>query len=78
MSAFVIEKGAPGLTVSRDIDKLGYKSVETCELHFADFPVPAENRIGEEGQGFREVMSGTGSRTAKCGGSRPGYRARRL
>jgi len=58
MSAFVIEKGAPGLTVSRDIDKLGYKSVETCELHFADFPVPAENRIGDEGQGFREVMSG--------------------
>ena len=58
MSAFVIEKGAPGLTVSRDIDKLGYKSVETCELHFADFPVPAENLIGDEGQGFREVMTG--------------------
>jgi alkylation response protein AidB-like acyl-CoA dehydrogenase len=59
MSAFVIEKGAPGLTVSRDIDKLGYKSVETCELHFADFPVPAENLIGgAEGQGFRHVMTG--------------------
>ena len=41
MSAFVIEKGAPGLTVGRDIDKLGYKTVETTELHFDDFPVPA-------------------------------------
>jgi alkylation response protein AidB-like acyl-CoA dehydrogenase len=59
MSAFVIEKGAPGLNVSRDIDKLGYKSVETCELHFADFPVPAENLVGgAEGQGFKQVMTG--------------------
>ena len=59
MSAFVIEKGAPGLTVSRDIDKLGYKSVETCELHFQDFPVPVENLIGGvEGEGFKQVMTG--------------------
>ena len=59
MSAFVIEKGAPGMTVSRDIEKLGYKGVETCELHFADFPVPAENLIGGvEGQGFKQVMTG--------------------
>lgn len=59
MSAFVIEKGAPGLTVSRDIDKLGYKSVETCELHFQDFPVPFDNLIGGlEGQGFKHVMTG--------------------
>jgi alkylation response protein AidB-like acyl-CoA dehydrogenase len=59
MSAFMIEKGAPGLTVSRDIDKLGYKSVETCELHFDNFPVRAENLIGGvEGQGFKQVMTG--------------------
>src|SRR6266853_408547 len=59
ISAFVIEKGAPGLTVGRDIDKLGYKGVETCEIHFADFVVPAENLIGGvEGQGFRQVMTG--------------------
>jgi alkylation response protein AidB-like acyl-CoA dehydrogenase len=59
MSAFVIEKGEPGLTVSRDIDKLGYKSVETCELHFSDFPVPAGNLIGgPEGNGFKHVMTG--------------------
>ena len=59
MSAFVIEKGAPGLTVSRDIDKLGYKSVETCELNFQDFPTPAENLIGGvENEGFKQVMTG--------------------
>jgi alkylation response protein AidB-like acyl-CoA dehydrogenase len=59
MSAFIIEKGAPGLTVSRDIDKLGYKSVETCELLFDDFPVPAGNLIGgREGEGFKQVMAG--------------------
>jgi alkylation response protein AidB-like acyl-CoA dehydrogenase len=59
ISAFVVEKGAPGLTVGRDIDKMGYKTVETCELHFEDFPVPEDNLIGgEEGNGFKQVMTG--------------------
>ena len=59
MSAFVIEKGGPGLSVSRDIDKLGYKSVETCEMLFEDFKVPRANLIGGiEGHGFKQVMSG--------------------
>jgi alkylation response protein AidB-like acyl-CoA dehydrogenase len=59
MSAFVAEKGAPGLTVGRDIDKMGYKTVETCELHFERFPVPVDNLIGgSEGQGFKQVMTG--------------------
>jgi alkylation response protein AidB-like acyl-CoA dehydrogenase len=59
MSAFIIEKGAPGMNVGRDIEKLGYKGVETCELHFDEFPVPAENLIGGvEGHGFKQVMTG--------------------
>jgi alkylation response protein AidB-like acyl-CoA dehydrogenase len=59
MSAFIVEKGESGLTVGRDIDKLGYKSVETTELHFADVPVPAANLVGgEEGLGFKQVMTG--------------------
>jgi len=59
MSAFVVEKGAPGLTVGRDVDKLGYKTVETTELHFDNFPAPAENLIGgTEGVGFKHVMTG--------------------
>jgi len=59
MSAFIFEKGAPGMTVSRDIDKLGYKGVETCELHFDNFPIPVDNLVGGvEGEGFKQVMTG--------------------
>src|ERR1041384_5771908 len=48
-----------GVAVSRDIDKLGYKSLETCELLFEDFKVPVENLIGgREGEGFKHVMTG--------------------
>jgi alkylation response protein AidB-like acyl-CoA dehydrogenase len=59
MSAFLVEKSDAGPAVGRDIDKLGYKTVETCELHFRDVPVPAENLLGGvEGQGFKHVMAG--------------------
>jgi alkylation response protein AidB-like acyl-CoA dehydrogenase len=59
ISAFVAEKGQPGLTVGRDIPKLGYRGLETCEVHFDNFAVPAANLIGGvEGQGFSQVMTG--------------------
>ena len=59
MSAFIIEKGNPGFIVSRDIDKCGYKGVETCEFVFEDFAVPAANLIGgAEGLGFKHIMTG--------------------
>jgi alkylation response protein AidB-like acyl-CoA dehydrogenase len=59
MSAFVIEKGHPGFQVTRDIEKCGYKGVETCEFVFEDFPVPEANLIGGvEGQGFKHIMTG--------------------
>lgn len=58
ISMFVGEKGT-GLTVSRDIDKLGYKGIETCEVNLEDYQVPVANLIGgQEGQGFFHVMSG--------------------
>ena len=58
ISMFVGEKG-PGVTVGRDLEKLGYKGVETCEVNFEDYAVPAANLIGQqEGQGFSQVMSG--------------------
>ncbi|PZC49144.1 MAG: hypothetical protein C1O27_000513 [Chloroflexi bacterium] len=57
ISAFIAEKG-PGLEVSRHLDKLGYRGLDTSELVFQDFRVPAENLVGgEEGQGFYAVMS---------------------
>lgn len=59
MSAFIIEKGGSGFTVSRDIEKCGYKGVETCEFILEDFRVPAANLIGGvEGQGFKHIMTG--------------------
>jgi len=59
ISAFIADKGGPGLTVSRDIDKLGYKSLETCEVLFEEFEVPVANLIGgREGEGFKQVMTG--------------------
>ena len=49
----------PGLDVVRDIPKLGYRGVETTELAFEDYRVPAGNLLGEvEGHGFRQVMAG--------------------
>jgi alkylation response protein AidB-like acyl-CoA dehydrogenase len=58
MSCFIIEKGGPGFTVSRDLDKLGYRGLDTCELHFEEFRVPAANLVGEtDGQGFGQVMA---------------------
>jgi alkylation response protein AidB-like acyl-CoA dehydrogenase len=59
MSLFIVEKGDPGFTVGRNIDKLGYKGVETVELVFDHVRVPADNLVGmEEGRGFQQVMAG--------------------
>jgi alkylation response protein AidB-like acyl-CoA dehydrogenase len=59
ISAFIIEKGGEGFRVARDIDKLGYKGVETCELAFENFFVPARNLIGGcEREGFKHIMTG--------------------
>jgi alkylation response protein AidB-like acyl-CoA dehydrogenase len=58
MSLFAAEPG-PGLVVGRDIGKLGYKGVETCEVTFEDHRVPTANLIGgEEGRGLQCVLSG--------------------
>ncbi len=51
-------KPIPGCTISRDLPKLGYKGVESAEVAFEDFPVPAANLVGREGEGFKYVMAG--------------------
>ncbi len=59
MSCFIVEKGGPGFDVGRDLDKLGYRGLDTCELIFQDFRVPMENLVGgQEGRGFQQVMGG--------------------
>ena len=58
ISILLAEKGA-GFDVSRDLPKLGYKGVESCELSFSDFRVPAGALLGgEEGRGFAQMMRG--------------------
>jgi alkylation response protein AidB-like acyl-CoA dehydrogenase len=58
ISILLVEHG-PGLTVSRDLPKLGYKGVESCELAFTDYVVPATALLGkEEGRGFAQMMRG--------------------
>jgi alkylation response protein AidB-like acyl-CoA dehydrogenase len=58
MSTFIAAKG-PGLNVSKKIDKLGYKGVETTALSFEDYRCPATDLLGgEEGLGFKHMMSG--------------------
>jgi alkylation response protein AidB-like acyl-CoA dehydrogenase len=58
ISVLLVEHG-PGLTVSRDLPKLGYKGVETCELSFDDHRVPHSAILGgDAGQGFSQMMKG--------------------
>ncbi|EFF89121.1 acyl-CoA dehydrogenase [Streptomyces sp. e14] len=58
ISILLAEHG-PGLTVSRDLPKLGYKGVESCELAFDDYRVPADAVLGGvEGKGFGQMMKG--------------------
>jgi hypothetical protein len=58
MSLILAEHG-PGLTVSRDLPKLGYKGVETCELHFDGYRAPATALLGEvEGCGLAQMLAG--------------------
>ncbi|HKU94126.1 MAG TPA: acyl-CoA dehydrogenase family protein [Vineibacter sp.] len=58
LSMFLAEKG-PGFTVSRKLEKLGYKGIDSAELIFQDYRVPAANLIGEaEGKGFVHTAGG--------------------
>ena len=59
MSVLLVPREAPGVTVSRDLPKLGYKGVESCEVVFDDCRVPAEALLGGvEGKGFGQFMKG--------------------
>ncbi|MBW1647231.1 MAG: acyl-CoA dehydrogenase family protein [Deltaproteobacteria bacterium] len=51
-SLFVVPTGLPGFKISKKLDKLGMHSSDTAELYFDDLRIPAENLIGEEGEGF--------------------------
>ncbi|MBI2769396.1 MAG: acyl-CoA dehydrogenase family protein [Burkholderiales bacterium] len=57
MSAFLVPTDAPGYVVARLEDKLGQRSSDTAQINFDNCRIPAENLIGEEGQGYRIALS---------------------
>ena len=56
VSAFLVPRDLPGLTVGAPERKMGQKGAHVCDVHFDDVPVPAANRLGDEGEGFRIAM----------------------
>ena len=58
ISAFLIEQGTPGLTVGPLEDKMGLRASDTADLILEDCRIPAENRLGNEGDGFLIAMTG--------------------
>jgi isovaleryl-CoA dehydrogenase len=58
VTAFLIERGMKGFSVSKKLDKMGMRGSDTAELVFEDCEVPAENIMGGEGRGAAVLMSG--------------------
>ena len=71
ISAFIVDKGMAGFSTGKKEDKLGIRASDTCELYFEDCEIPVENRIGEEGAGFKIAMN-------TLGGGRIGIAAQAL
>ena len=56
ISTFIVEKGIDGFSTGKKEDKLGIRGSDTCELYFEDCKVPVENRLGNEGGGFKIAL----------------------
>lgn len=56
ISSFIVERGTPGISLGSIDKKMGQSGSLTCDVIFEDCPVPAENIIGEEGEGFITAM----------------------
>jgi acyl-CoA dehydrogenase len=56
VSAFLVEAGTPGLSVSKPYQKMGQRGSAVADVHFHECRVPASQRLGEEGRGFRTAM----------------------
>ncbi|GAB3445114.1 acyl-CoA dehydrogenase family protein [Actinophytocola sediminis] len=57
LSLLVVERGTPGFTVTRRLDKMGWHCSDTAELSYVDCRVPVANLIGQEGAGFAQVAT---------------------
>ncbi len=56
LSAFVVPADADGVTIEKHLDKMGQRATDTSAVAFQDVKVPARNRLGEEGDGFKVAM----------------------
>ena len=56
LSAFVVPTDLDGVVVEKHLDKMGQRATDTSAIAFSDVKVPAENRVGEEGEGFKVAM----------------------
>jgi alkylation response protein AidB-like acyl-CoA dehydrogenase len=57
ISSFIVETHSSGYRVARVEKKMGQNASDTCEIHFENLEVPTENRLGNEGQGYRIALS---------------------
>ncbi len=60
LSMLIVDKGTPGFSVGRKLKKLGWRASDTGELFFENCRVPKQNLLGEEGQGFYQIMGNFG------------------
>ena len=56
VSAFLVPAGLPGVSVGKPERKMGQQGAHVCDVNFDEVPVPAANRLGEEGEGFKVAM----------------------
>ena len=56
MSAFIVPMDTPGVTIEKHLDKMGQRATDTSAFALQDVVVPAANRLGEEGDGFKIAM----------------------
>jgi acyl-CoA dehydrogenase len=56
LTAFIVPRDAPGVTIEKHLDKMGQRATDTSAIAFQDVAVPGANRLGEEGQGFKIAM----------------------
>ncbi len=56
ISSFILEKGMTGFSIGKKENKMGCRGSDTAFMHFDDLRVPAENRMGQEGEGFKQFM----------------------
>src|SRR6201987_1744718 len=78
ISAFIVPMDAPGVTIEQHLDKMGQRATDTSAFALQDVVVPAANRLGDEGPGFKIAMQtldfhGPGRGIGAVGGAQGGY-----